>query len=133
MRRMRAFPLAAVVLTMTGCSFDGSVPGVRQQCATASADPLCEPTIVTTPEEACWLLVECGSIPVLNPEGEEESYFDYGICVRFFERLDSHRLDVSLACLSRATCDELRFRGSPDQPRRGAEDAPQCLEYGDQP
>lgn len=130
---MRVLPLAALSVLLLSCSFDDSAPGVRTQCATPSADPLCEQASIDTPEAACWRLVECGSIPVRNPEEEEESYFDYNLCVRFFERLDRHRLDLSLACVGHATCDELRFEGGPDQPRRNVEGFPLCLAYGDQP
>lgn len=130
---MRVFPLAALGILLVSCSFDDSAPGVRSRCATASADPLCEEARTDTPEAACWRLVECGAIPVRNPEGEEDSYFDYNLCVRFFERLDRHRLDLSLACVNQATCDELRFDGSPNHPRRNIDSFPLCLAYGDQP
>ncbi len=131
---MRALLLAALALSLWSCNFDGSAPGVRGQCATPSADPLCEPVSLATPEDACWHLVDCGSIPVLNPDEQPDDFFDYPHCVRFFETLDAHRLELSLACMSSATCDELRFQGSPDRPQRyDIRGFPLCLEYGDQP
>ncbi len=111
------------------CSFDGAAPGVRGQCATAIGEPLCKDTPIETAADACWKLVQCGSIPVANEE--EENYFDYSNCLDRVEGLSDHRYALSIACVAASTCDQLRFDNGPNQPGNYSEAMPACLEYGD--
>jgi len=110
------------------CSYDGTSPGVRGRCATATGDPVCEDEILSG-EDACWKLVHCASIPVAGQE--EDSVFDFPACTRFFGRLSDHRYDLSLACVGASTCDQLRFRNGPAEPDDSESRMPPCLQYGD--
>jgi hypothetical protein len=123
---------ALALVPLLACSFDEAAPGVRGQCATAVGEPVCDSEAIETGEDACWKLVECGSIPVVEPVPDDDDYFDQPQCELFFQRLSEHRYDVSLACIEAASCDQLRFEGGPDTPTRNPEGMPPCLEYGDQ-
>ncbi len=127
---MRARMLVALVALplLGGCDYEGAAPGVRGQCAAASGEPLCVSS-VETPEDACWKLVECGSIPVANEE--EQNFFDYANCLNRFDAIGEHRSALSMACIEASTCDQLRFENGPNQPRNNSEGMPACLEYGD--
>jgi hypothetical protein len=124
--------LAGAATLLAACSIDGSTPGVRDRCASAGGLGTCDLTPVDDPESACWRLVECGVIPVANPDDEPDCCFDWATCVNFIEDLPDDRYDFTLPCVEAATCDELRFRGSPDRPSRSREDMPECLQHGDQ-
>jgi hypothetical protein len=119
----------AAASAAAACDFEGSKPGVRDQCA-VGAGPLspCERVEVVSPEDACWRLVECGSIPVVNPEDEPDCCFDWSRCVDYLEELPDPQLEVSLACVEAATCDSLKWNGSPNRPN---DELPPCLEQGD--
>ena len=129
---MRARVWVALVLALPllgGCEFETAAPGVRGQCATAVGEPLCQENAIESAADACWKLVQCGSIPVANQE--EENFFDYGNCVSRFDRLSEHRANLSMACIEVSTCDQLRFDNGPDRPGNYSEAMPPCLEYGD--
>ena len=130
---MRAGVTVALVLfhvaLVGACDFEGSAPGVRGQCATAIGEPLCESEEIESSSDACWKLVQCGSIPVASPE--DENYFDYGNCLARFDAIGDHRSEVSMACIAASTCDQLRFEGGSNTPRTNSESLPPCLEYGD--
>ena len=123
---------ALALMPLLACSFDDATPGVRGPCATASGEPLCASEAIETGEDACWKLIECGSIPVVEPMPDDNRYFDQSECARHFEQLSDNRLKVALACVEASTCDQLRFRGGPEHPTRDPEGMPACLEYGDQ-
>jgi len=126
---MRVLNIAlAVALLATACDFEGSKPGVRE--CTAGAGPIgeCEPEEVVTPEDACWRLVACGAIPVVNPEAEPECCFDWARCVSYLEDLPDPQLELALACVEVAPCDSLKWNGSPNRPN---DELPPCLAQGD--
>lgn len=130
---MRAKVLVALVLLQVpllgACDFEAASPGVRGRCATAIGEPLCEDEAIETSADACWKLVQCGSIPVANLE--DENFFDYANCITRFDEIGAHRSEVSMACIEASTCDQLRFDNGPDQPRNDSQGMPPCLEYGD--
>lgn len=130
---MRARVLAALVLVipplLVACDFDGAAPGVRGQCATAVGDPICDNVPIESSSDACWKLVQCGSIPVASAEDRDD--FDYARCLARFDSIGDHRAEVSMACIEASTCDQLRFEGGRDTPRPNSESMPPCLEYGD--
>jgi hypothetical protein len=117
---------AAMVLA-AGCVGDGPTQGHRDRCADATGALIgCEEVEISTPEEACWRLVECGVIPLVN--GPETDWaFDWDACVRNIERLPDSRYGLVLSCIEASTCEELRVERSPTTPN---EDPP-CLAYGD--
>ena len=123
-----AMSLLAVALVCAGCSADESTPGVRSVCAEPSG-PLgeCAAMPLASADEACWRLVECGAIPVANPEDEPDCCFDWAECVEYIEELPDPQYELSLACIESASCEALRAGGSPDR----TNDLPPCLEYSD--
>lgn len=123
---------ALALVPLLACGFDDAAPGVRGQCATAIGDPVCASEAIETGVDACRKLVECGSIPVVEPVPEDNRFFDQPECERFFERLSEHRFNLAVACMAAATCDQLRFVGGPDRPSDDPVDMPACLQYGDQ-
>lgn len=125
---MRVVLIAQAALAIAACDFEGSKPGVRE-CA-GGAGPLagCERVEVMSPEDACWRLVECGSIPVQNPEEEPDCCFDWARCVDYLEELPDPQLELSLACVEATPCDSLKWNGSPNRPN---DELPPCLEQGD--
>ncbi len=128
MRRILILALALVPLV--ACSFDENAPGVRGPCGATNGEPLCPAESIVTGDDACWKLVQCGSIPI---ESEEDNIFDEPFCEFFFDRLSPHRYRISVACVAASTCDQLRFEDGPVNPRADRpERMPLCLEYGDQ-
>ncbi len=122
------------IVTLSACSFDGTEPGTTGLCATSVGQPLCEQPPIERSQEACAKLVDCGSIPVAPPDDVDNpgSYFTYSTCVDRLDALDSHRQSIAFHCIATSTCDELRFRGGPEEPRNNPSNMPPCLEYGDQ-
>ena len=72
----------------------------------------CEPEPVETPEDACWKLVNCGSILLHEPEGEDP--YTWGDCVDQLSRRTGSELDFILSCVQTSTCDELVPQYYPD-------------------
>lgn len=114
----------AIALVMAAAACDGTedTDGARGACASGGALAGC-PDSATTPEAACWRLVECGSYPV---ESAEENGLDWGVCMTDLERLPSERAAIVTACIATSTCDELLAPGSPHP-----YDRPVCFYYGD--
>ncbi|RMH38055.1 MAG: hypothetical protein D6689_20220 [Deltaproteobacteria bacterium] len=109
MRRARfaAWAACAAALAAAGC--DGA-QGSRGPCATPAGAPLAcpdAPGAIETPEDACWKLVDCGVIPLVDEDRGWE------FCVRRLERLTDAALDYALACIDAATCDDLLQQNSP--------------------
>lgn len=126
-RRCALATLAALLFGTAACGNDGPKPGVRGNCATARGPLLeCDPVPLSGAEDACWRLVQCGAIPVANPESEPGCCFDWAACVDYVEALPDQRFELALACIEAAACDDLKSRGSPDRPT----DLPACLEHG---
>ena len=122
-----------ISLTLS-CNPDGSAPGAASACTSVAGDligdgPACASSL-ETPQDGCWHLVECGVIPVANPEDDANCCFDMPTCVRRLERMDPEQLDDVLLCISHSSCDELVFPGSPDRPRRDEQSMPACLQLG---
>lgn len=127
----RSLILALALLPLVSCSFDENAPGVRGPCGATNGEPLCPAESIVTGDDACWKLVQCGSIPVESDQ-EQNDVFDEPYCERYFDRLSPHRYDIAVACVAAATCDQLRFQDGPVTPSRNPERGPLCLEYGDQ-
>jgi hypothetical protein len=122
--------LMALVALAASCDFEGSKPGVRGECSAYPGGPLqeCERVEVVSPEDACWRLVECGAIPVVNPEAEPDCCFDWARCVGYLEDLSDPQLELALACVEVSPCDSLKWNGSPNRPN---DELPPCLAQGD--
>lgn len=117
----------AVLLLAAACGDDGSKQGVRELCAAPGAAQNCAGSTLTTAEDLCWRLVECGAIPIERPP-EDDSVFDWSRCVGFTNGLDDFQFEFSLACVEASTCDELKTNNAPNSPRS----VPLCLRHGDQ-
>jgi hypothetical protein len=117
--------LAALLCSAAGgivaCGIDSPRPPPRGQCS-PEEDPRtgCEPVALASAEEACWRLVECGAVPVANPESDPGCCFDWGSCVNRVESMADEQFELALACVESSSCEELR----PIAP--GA--LPRCLE-----
>jgi hypothetical protein len=120
--------LIALAVSLAACDVDGPKPGVREPCSTA-AGPLqeCERVELMSAADACWRLVECGAIPIANPEADPECCFDWTSCVDYIEELPDPQYELTLACLEAATCDELKWNGSPNRPN---DELAPCLDQG---
>jgi hypothetical protein len=125
---MRLVLIALAACAAAGCDDEGSKSGVRGECASAGG-PLeqCDRVDLISPEDACWRLVECGAIPIANPEEEPECCFDWERCVNYMEGLNDPAFELSLSCLEAAPCDSLKWNGSPNRP---TDELPPCLEQG---
>ena len=123
-----ALVLSALVAAACGVDSDRSTPGLRGPCGSAGG-PLseCEGTPIVSAEDACWRLVECGAIPVANPEDDPGCCFDWARCVDYVEELPDLDFEVALTCIEHAPCDHLTAGGSPDR----TNGRPPCLEQGD--
>lgn len=119
---------ACGAISASACGTDEQTPGFRGPCAEPGG-PFgeCPLTSVTSADEACWRLVECGVIPVANPEEQPDCCFDWARCVDFVEELPEAQFELTLACVESNTCEALRARGSPDR----TQDLPPCLDQGD--
>jgi hypothetical protein len=119
MSRLRA--MATLTALLCGaCGIDGGKPVDR--CA-GSAGTLIEcggPGPLSGAEDACWRLVQCGSIPAATPDSDPGG-FDWGACVEHVEYLPDDQFEAALACIEAARCDELRAP---------AHALPACLEHG---
>jgi len=113
----------ALVLGTAACDGTESADGARGSCASGGALAGCADS-PTTPEGACWRLVECGSLPV-DAAGDGDR--DWGRCVTALEGLPTGRADLVMTCIATSTCDELLAPGSPNP-----WEWPACFAYGDQ-
>jgi hypothetical protein len=125
---MRGLIIALAVCAAAGCDDQGSKAGVRGECA-FSGGPLeqCDRVELLSQEDACWRLVECGAIPVSNPEDEPDCCFDWAHCVSYMQALPDPAFEQSLSCLEVAPCDSLKWNGSPNRPN---DELPPCLDQG---
>jgi hypothetical protein len=119
--------LAALLSGATACGNDAPKAEARAACVNA-AGPLieCDPVPLAGAEDACWRLVQCGAIPVANPESEPDGGFDWSACVDFIERLPDQRFELALACIEASACDELKAGGGQARPS----EPPACLDQG---
>ncbi len=79
----------------------------------------CEPVALAGAEEACWRLVQCGAVPVTNPESDPSCCFDWATCVNRIESLPDEQFELALACIEASQCDELKGESG---------ELPRCLE-----
>jgi hypothetical protein len=101
---------------------DDTTDGARALCAEGGALNTC-PAIPTTPQDACWKLVDCAAIPLDTKNG-----FDWAECVsgnNGIEHMTSDRQRLVINCIAASSCDALK----PD-PQTGNI---ACLLLGDQP
>jgi hypothetical protein len=120
--------IAALAGLLAACDTDGPVPGVREPCA-VGAGPLqeCADEPIETPEDACWRLVQCAALPINRPNEDEDCGFcDFRSCVVLLEAMGQDQMELALACVEVATCDQLKSGGeSPENP-----DPPPCFQQG---
>jgi hypothetical protein len=121
--RSRFLWIPIVVASLAACDGTDAADGARGRCASGGALAGCADDL-STPEGACWRLVECGSYPV---DGAEDGDLDWGRCVNEIESMPSARAPLVIACIASSTCDELLAPGSPTPYAR-----PACFAYGDQ-
>lgn len=123
------FRLAVSVLLLGawGCGDDAATQGIRDLCASAPGSiGGCPDAPLESPEDVCWRLVECGSIPLEEPE-DNQGVFDWKDCVSRVGSLQDFQYEYTLACVQASTCDELKRDGSPS-----SGSVPLCLLHGEQ-
>jgi hypothetical protein len=76
---------------------------------------------VETREDACWKLVECGVLPLDDPDRE----VDWAGCVSRLEDLDPDAEEIAVECVGLSSCDALLVNDSPTN----AYEWPDCLEF----
>jgi hypothetical protein len=130
MRHRLLLACVSVALLSPACDLDEeSIQGPRSACGQSEGNLLgCESPDIETPEDACWRLVECGVIPLDHPENY---VFDWSQCVRTVETMPQFRLDLTLACIQGSSCDQLKTDNSPENPSRGGDELPLCIQPGD--
>src|SRR5687768_2489420 len=105
--RRRAMPISAAMIALCAliaCDGDPK-PGARGPCASPTGPAIdCTPVPLDSAEDACWRLVECGAIPVVNPESEPNCCLDWAACVETIEDLPDQDFELALACLEAAPC-----------------------------
>jgi len=108
---------------------DDTVEGARGPCAFGGQLNDC-PDAERTSAAACWRLVDCAAIPVSyeNPNNPDDRRFDWGNCVDFLDRRTADRRRIMINCIAASACDELKVRGSPDNPNP---DEIRCIRLGD--
>ena len=113
---MRAWT-CCLLLALGGCGLgDDTADGSRAQCAEGGAlNDTCTKA-VTTPEQACFRMVDCGAIPLHQ---NEQYRFDWSRCVGQIEDTGDFQARLIIACVNASTCDQLKVSG-------GA-----CFAYGD--
>jgi hypothetical protein len=111
--------LWAAALVAAACDGTDDVEGTRGPCASGGqllGDPACFG--VASAEDACWKLVDCGVILLLDVDG---NLWDWDRCVDHLEGLPDAVARVAIACVGAASCDQLATRGFGERP--------DCLEY----
>jgi hypothetical protein len=77
---------------------------------------------VVTIEDACWKLVECGVMPLDDPDSD----VDWGGCMfRLEQQLDRDAAEVAVECVALSSCEALIVNDSPVDPYEW----PDCLEF----
>lgn len=110
--------LLCALLVCGACDDGMPTEGTRGPCAAGGQvldDPRC--FAVETPEDACWKLVDCGVILLLNDA--DPNAFDWDNCVARIEGMQSNDQRFALACVEAASCDQLDDGGGD----------PDCLEH----
>lgn len=105
----RALAILAALLCAGACGIDGPRPPARGHCS-PEGDPRlgCEPVALASAEDACWRLVECGAVPVANPESDPSCCFDWGACVTRVESMPDEQFELAMACIESSSCEETR-------------------------
>ncbi len=129
-QRCATATLAVLLSGASACGNDAPKAETRAECVSA-AGPLieCDPVPLAGAEDACWRLVQCGAIPVANPESEPDRGFDWSTCVDFIERLPDQRFELALACIESSACNELKPRAGQARATRPT-GPPVCLDQG---
>lgn len=99
---MRAWT-CGLLLALGGCGLgDDTADGNRAQCAEGGAlNDTCTKAI-TTPEQACWRMVDCGAIPLHRND------FDWTRCVEKIQNTGDVESRLMVACIRASTCDQLK-------------------------
>jgi hypothetical protein len=102
---MRAWTCIAL-LAIAACGLgDDTADGTRDQCAEGGELNNTCSGAVTTPEQACWRMVDCGAIPLHQMGGGE---FDWSRCVEQIERTGDPQARLIMGCVGASTCDQLK-------------------------
>jgi len=111
MMRIGGIALAiALMIATSACDYDEDSPGARGACATGSGITLgCHTSPIETPADACWRLVDCGVIHIVN-----DSAFDWAECMSVISGLSDITQDFVFACIGTASCDDLKRGNAPD-------------------
>jgi hypothetical protein len=118
--------LVTLLVGAPGCADDAAgLDEASSECAGSDGlVPECDPAPVAGAEDACWRLVQCGAIPVANPESDPSCCFDWAACVAHVDHLPDQQFELALACVESTTCEEQRAGSSADR----AAELPFCLE-----
>lgn len=128
---MRAISTVMLLWVAAGCGDDGATPGVRGECASFGGAGLeCEAAPIESPADACERLLECGVIPLENPESSPDCCFDWARCMAEIEGLDDFNREIVYACIEASSCDDLKTDRSPEGPGRSEPSLPLCLQHG---
>jgi hypothetical protein len=113
---MRAWT-CCLLLALGGCGLgDDVADGSRAQCAEGGAlNDTCTRE-VTTPEQACWRMVDCGALQLHR---DNQGSFDWSRCVGEIQDTGDVQARLIIACINASTCDQLKVTA-------GA-----CFAYGD--
>jgi len=105
---MRAWS-CCLLLALGACGLgDDVADGSRAQCAEGGAlNDSCANNI-TTAEQACWRMVDCGALRL----HEDEYYrFDWSECVEEIHDAGQVQERLIVACVGASTCDQLKYAG----------------------
>ena len=124
---------ATLGLGLGGCEDDVPLQGARTPCSHAGGSGLeCVSEPIETAEDACWRLVDCGVIPLDEPDPDRNWVLDWERCLRTVAGMGEFQQTLVLRCVESSTCDQLKADSSPNAPSGGEEALPICLQYGDQ-
>lgn len=102
---MRAWTLVAS-LALGACGLgDDAADGTRAQCAEGGEINNTCSTSITTAEQACWRMVDCGAIQLHRDERYD---FDWSRCVELIEGTGDSQARLIMACVAASTCDQLK-------------------------
>jgi hypothetical protein len=103
---MRAWT-GCLLLALGACGLgDDTADGSRARCAEGGAlNDTCASNL-TTAEDACWRMVDCGAIPLHQ---EEDYEFDWSRCRADIWDTGDIQERLIIACVGAATCDQLKY------------------------
>jgi len=98
--------ICVVLLALSACGLgDDTADGTRDQCAEGGELNNTCSSSVSTPEQACWRMVDCGAIPLHQMERYQ---FDWSSCVEVIEGTGAPQARLIMGCVGASTCDQLK-------------------------